>query len=136
MGFLIKAGMGLLLLAVLFIGFIMVASELAGETITLRSYRADGLAQETSLWVVEDQGQLWIRAGQPDSKWLARIRARPEVDVTRAGQEKHYRAVVVPGQLARINRLMAERYGWVDRALGMLRDSSASVPIRLEVIRR
>lgn len=136
MGFVIRAAMGLLLLALLAFGFVMLASEMAGETVTLRSYVEDGPSKETSLWVVDDRGQIWLRAGQPGSKWLARLSARPQVELIRGGVERRYRAVVMPRQRDRINRLMAEKYGWVDRMLGMMRDASAATPIRLDPIRR
>ena len=94
-----------------------------------------GRDHHTKLWVIEDHGQLWIRSGQESSEWFVRLKAKPRVSLERAGDKRDYRAIVVPKQRDRINRLMAERYGWADALIGIVRDSSATQPIRLDPVR-
>ena len=122
----------LLLLGVVFLGAVMSASELGGEVVVLRTYQEDGLARTTSLWIVEDRGQLWLRAGQPGSAWLARLQVNPDVELERGGRVTSYRAVPMPLQRDRINQLMAEKYGWADRLIDLTRDGSVAVPVRLD----
>jgi hypothetical protein len=120
----------------LFFGAIFLAGDLGGEVVVLMTTAGDdGGRRETKLWIVEDNGQLWLRAGQPDSEWLERLRARPHVTLVRNGAPRDYRAVAIPKQRERINRLMAERYGWADSLIGLVRDESETVPIRLDPVR-
>ena len=56
----------LLLVPFLLFGVSFVASE-SGEVVTLQTQGADGGPRETRLWVVEDGGKQWLRAGGPES---------------------------------------------------------------------
>ena len=114
-------------------GGILALSE-SGEVVVLETAEPDGGARHTRLWVVDDGGHRWLRAGQPRSPWLANLRARPQVSMTRGGKTERYRAVVVDDAAARarVNGLMARKYGLPDRIIGLLRDAEAVTPIRLE----
>jgi hypothetical protein len=120
--------------ALLFFGSIFAASELGGEVITLRTFRENGLASETSLWIVDDRGSLYIRAGMPDSKWLARVRGADRVQVVRDGVERDYRPTLILRLRDRVNRLMAEKYGWAEKLMGLMRNNEQTTPIRLDPI--
>ena len=85
--------------------------------------------------MVDDHKQIWIRSGQDSSSWFVRLKAQPRVTLERDGVSASYRAVVVPKQRDRINALMAERYGWADSLIGLVRDTSATQPIRLDPVR-
>jgi len=120
-------------LAVAYVGLMVGASELAEEVVVLRTFDAQGAAHETSLWIVEDaDGALWLRAGMPSSSWLERLRARPDVELVRAGTTALYTATPVPEERERIHALTRERYGIADRIISALRDGSQSVPVRLD----
>lgn len=116
-------------------GAFFLAGDLGGEVVVLTTTSAGGRQHETKLWIVEDHDQLWLRAGQPGSAWLTRLELEPRVKLERAGRTREYRAVVVPKQRERINRLMAERYGWADRLIGVVRDEAATMPVRLDPVR-
>ena len=123
----------LLVLAIAFVGAIFAASEFGGEVVNLRT--RDGSAERsTHLWVVDDAGFAWLRAGQPNSGWLKRIETNPEVIVERGGVATHFRAVPVhdPGVRDRIHALMREKYPFADRLISVIRDPNGSVPVRLE----
>lgn len=111
----------------------LVASE-SGEVVVLSTTDSQNAVHETRLWIVEHDGALWLRAGVPTSSWFQRLRAEPEVTLERAGVRRRYRAL--PSEDAavrdRIHARLAEKYGWADRLIGMMRDGSASVPVRLE----
>jgi hypothetical protein len=124
------------LAGVLFVGMIFLVSEMGAEIVTLRTTEVDGGTSETRLWVVDDGGFAWLRSGVPTAGWLARIEAHPEVEVERAGTWQKFRAVPVrdPAVRDRIHGLVAEKYGFVDRIIGMMRDGNKSVMIRLEPV--
>lgn len=126
----------LLLVVVVLLGGVMAASELGGEVVVLRTQDAGGEPVETRLWVVDHEGAQWLRAGMPDSGWLTRLEAQPMVEVVRAGRTGRYRAVPVrePAVRDRIHALMAEKYGLGDRLVSLMRDGSASVPVRLDPV--
>lgn len=122
-----------LVLALSFGGSIYGASELGGEIVTLRT--RDGAKEaETRLWVVDDGGFQYLRAGDPGSGWLQRIGLDPEVVVERNGVATRYRGVPVigdPEQPERLHARMREKYGIADRIVSVLGDRSLSVAVRL-----
>lgn len=125
-----------LALVVLFFGGIYAASELGGEIVTLTTFDAAGDPIETRLWVVDDAGSAWLRCGVPTSGWCGRMRANPDVRVSRGGAPQAFTAVLVtdPPVRDRIHALMAEKYGWADALIGMIRDGDASVAVRLDPV--
>jgi hypothetical protein len=129
-----------LALAVALMGAGMAASELGGEVVTLHTGHGGGTTA-THLWVVDDAGHPWLRAGSPRSGWLRRIDAEPTVVLDRAGQAFRARANPVPEPRVRdrINQLMREKYGFADRVVGLLvvltgGNRARAVPIRLDPI--
>lgn len=76
---------GLLALAlVVVMGVSMLASE-SGEVVVLTTKDAAGGPHETRVWIVDDGGALWLRAGNPTSRWLLAIQRDPTVEVERGG---------------------------------------------------
>ena len=107
----------------------------SGEVVVLETRDAAGAAHETRLWVVDHEGFAWLRTGDPKNPWLARLRANPEVAVTRAGVRREYRAVPSddPALRDRINALTLEKYGFAEQALrATMVDPAGTTPIRLE----
>ena len=117
-----------------FIGFIFVVSEFTKKMIMLRTYSPSGHSRDTSLWIVEDANSTYIRSGKPDSDWLHRLVENPRVGVIREGKQSIYTAHVEPRFRDRVNMLMAEKYGWIDRVLEVVRKPEGSVPVRLEPV--
>lgn len=121
-------------LGALFVGSIFAASELGGEVVRITTFGPGGAPFHTHVWVVDVDGTPWLRAGEPASGWLARIRSDPHVLVLRGGEEKHWLAVPVsdPAWRDRVQALMRQKYGWADRYIALIRDGSRSVPVRLD----
>jgi hypothetical protein len=118
-----------------FFGLVILASELAGEVVTVRSVAPDGAAKATRLWIVDDGGILWLRAGVPGEAWLAHVDHTPTITLERGGTSTRMRAVPVrdsPAIRERIHGLMRARYGNVDAFISTLRDGERSVMVRLE----
>jgi hypothetical protein len=122
--------LGLLMaLAVGFFGLQVIASE-SGEVVVL--YTDDGgEAATTRLWVVDDEGHQWLRAGA-ESGWYARLTARPEVELERDGVRRRYLAQVEPAMTPRINQLMKDKYAWREDVVSVLAGSrDEAMAIRL-----
>ena len=128
-------GLGIVAFAVIAVfGSVMVASEVGGEVVTISTWDDGGEPVTTRVWIVDDGGFAWLRAGQAQSGWLARIEAHPEIEVERGGRTETFRAVPVRDAAARdrIHELMAEKYGFADRLISTMRDPKGSVAIRLD----
>ncbi len=127
----------LLVLAGLIVGLVVFMAAFGvdeGEVVNLTTVDANGARFETQLWVVEEGGHLWLRAGRPAAHWLARLRAHPEVELQRGDDTAGFRAVPVddPATRAAVNRAMAAKYGRADHMIARVFDRENSVPIRLD----
>jgi hypothetical protein len=105
-----------------------------GEVVNLWTVDASGAQFETQLWIIEQNGTLYLRAGRPAARWLARLREHPEVRIERSGTTELYRAVPLddPATRAAVNQGMAQKYGQADRWMSRIFDRAQTVPIRLE----
>lgn len=121
----------LVALPVLFGLSILAASELGGEVVTLYTRDPGGGESRTSLWVVDHDGSQYLRAGDRGSSWFDRLRRAPEVRVERGGKTAVYQAVPTPELTPTIDALMAEKYGLADRFVGLIRDPSQSMAVKL-----
>ena len=113
---------------VLVMGGSIIASE-SGEVAVLRT---PDPTTETRLWIVDDAGQQWIRAGSPQSSWLLAIQQNPAVEVERDGQTAPYTAVPDVASRERLNELFAAKYGWADAYIAALFGREDATPIRLD----
>ena len=109
----------------------MVAAE-SGEVVVLRSSGPAGERRETRLWVVDREGEVWLRAGHDGSSWYRSLLRSPEVEVERGDEILAVRAVPVPEQRDAINALMSEKYGWADSYIGFFFSRDRAIPIRLD----
>ncbi len=105
----------------------------ANEVVLLRTADAAGHERDTRTWVADDGGFAWVEAANPDRPFLGQLRVRPMIDVVRAGVVHRCRAEPVPNPdgHALVRRLLAAKYGWADRWIGMLTDTSGSIAVRL-----
>ena len=125
-----------IVLAVTVILAIIIASETGIEVVTVHSKRQDGSVKKTRLWIAENAGQLWLRAGVPNEAWLEHIAREPVIGLERNGTVTSYRAVpsTDTGERDRVHALMRDRYGFNDRLISMIRDGSKSIAVRLEPV--
>jgi hypothetical protein len=107
-----------------------------GEIVTVETVDEAGRVHETQLWVAHLDRTPHLRAGNPESHWLERVRGQPEVDIGIWGGVHRFRATLQddPAVRERLNRAMARKYGLADDIWGLVSDRSQSVPIRLERI--
>lgn len=119
-------------IAVLFTAITLLALE-GREVVVVRTFDAQGQARETRTWIADEGGYAWIEAANPERPFLLQLQANPQVELRRAGTVHHCRADSTPnpeGHL-RIRRLLAAKYGWADRWIGWLTDTSGSLAVRL-----
>jgi len=121
----------LVLLFVLVMGLQQIAAE-SGEVVILTTTDAAGEPQTTRLWIVDRDGQQWLRAGVPQSGWFVRLQADSLIKLERDGITRSYVAVADPSLHAEINDLMNQKYGWADGYIGFLFGRDASVPVVLQ----
>ena len=127
----IRLAVALVLLFAVVMGLQQIASE-SGEVVILTTTDASGEPQTTRLWVVERDGQQWLRAGVPQSGWFVRLQADNLIKLERDGITRSYVAVPDLSLQAEINDLMSQKYGWADSYIGFLFGRDASVPVALQ----
>ena len=105
-----------------------------GELVTLQTRGLDGDRYETQLWVIEEEGELYLRAHYPGAKWLRRIRHQPEVELSRGDTRSPFlaRPLDDPELRRAVNRAMAAKYGLADRLASALWSPEKSILIHLD----
>jgi hypothetical protein len=124
---------GLVALAVAFGATTLLALE--GRDVAVLHTRDDaGNPRQTRVWVAESAGALWVEAATPERAFYRDLLVRPQVDVEHAGRALRMVARPEPGAAGheRIRSLLRARYGWADRWVALLQDTSRSVAIRLD----
>ena len=87
----------------------------------------------TPLWIVDAEAGTYLRAGSPDSAWVARMRSNPAVRLERSGSLQDVRLVEESTRLDSVHAMMAEKYGWADDFVALMSgDRSLSIAYRLE----
>ena len=105
-----------------------------GEVVTLITTDEQAHEHETGLWLVDVDGDSYLRAQSVDTAWWVRARRDPDVRMLRGERLAEYRAIPVDDAAIRtsVDEAMSEKYGWLNRALLFARDHCDSVAIRLE----
>jgi hypothetical protein len=120
-------------LIVIYLALIYAASE-SGEVVQLVTQDSQGQEATTRLWVAEDDGSMWLRADQ-GSGWYQRLithDAQNPAKVIRGDQRYEVVAKAEHVQIARLNALMAEKYGLGDSVVAALAGSPENgVAVRL-----
>jgi hypothetical protein len=105
----------------------------SGEIVELTTLDDRGRDHVTEVWIVDLPSGSYLRSGDPESRWLTRIRANPEISLEREGRELRYRAVPSEEGEVReqVNAAMAEKYGGADQFWVRVSNLETAVPIRL-----
>jgi hypothetical protein len=103
-----------------------------GEVATLYTTDGVGKTHTTSIWVIDHGHETWIRSLDPTSPWLDRLISDPEVRLQRGDALIAYHATPLTQRRARINALMAERYGWAEWILAKVEGRDEAVPVYLD----
>lgn len=132
LGTLIRLVGAVMILAVTALILQRVAAE-SGEVVLLRTIDSGKMA-ETRVWIVEEHGTTWLRAGRRQAGWYQMIMNNPVVEVERSGEVYEAHAFPIEGGewVDHVNALMLRKYGWADQVIGLWVDRSESVAIRLD----
>jgi hypothetical protein len=125
----VVAGIGL---ALAFGAITLLALE-GGEVVTVRTQDKGGAVRETRTWIVDEAGGSWIEVASPTRPFFWDLLANPDFELWRGGRWQRCRALVAgnPQGHVRIRKLLAAKYGWKDRWIGMLADTRGSVALRI-----
>jgi pyridoxamine 5'-phosphate oxidase-like protein len=131
--------LALVAILVAWLGSLMyLGSPAAGEVVTVTTLDAGGTRHQTPVWIVDREGQPWLRAGNAESAWVARLRANPQIEIERNGSTTAYRASPAPEATAEVDALMRAKYGAKDVLVGWLMPGSrkSTLALRLEPVSR
>ncbi|MCK6554290.1 hypothetical protein L6Q96_06840 [Candidatus Binatia bacterium] len=126
-----------LLAAILLVAVVAAVSLLAAEAkevVLLATVADDGSKRTTRIWIADTPQGTLIEAAHPDRPFLAHLRARPQVELTRGDRVVQCTAAELPNPQGHeaVRRAFREKYGWADRWIGYLDDLSHSIAIRLQ----
>jgi hypothetical protein len=109
-------------------------AALEGGGVAILTTQGEQGDRGTRTWVARAEGAFWIEAADETGPFLHDLRRDPGAVLRRAGRAYRCRAEVVPNPAGhrRIRGLLRERYGWRDRWVGWLTDTSGSRAIRLD----
>lgn len=108
----------------------MIASESA-EVVVLTTKTSSGEAQETRLWIVDHEGNQWLRSGSEIQSWYRNILEQSDVEIFRDSETETYTALPTENYREAVNGLMREKYGWADSYIGFFFSRDNAIPIRL-----
>jgi hypothetical protein len=108
----------------------MIASE-SGEVVVLYTQDNAGEQFSTRLWIVDHEGDAWLRAGSEQAGWYKRLMVLPEIELFRRSDRRSLSAKIEPAYGATINGLMAKKYGWRDAYVGFFFSRDDAIPVRL-----
>jgi hypothetical protein len=100
---------------------------------TVETRQADGTLRQTHVWYVEPDGELWLEAGSPENGWFRDVLENPVLTFGAEQRAGRYRAQPLGGAARhqKVRELIRAKYGFRDRWVGGLVDTSRSVAVRL-----
>ena len=105
----------------------------SGGVAVIETRTADDSVRFTHVWYTEPDGELWLEAGTPENGWFIDIQENADVRFETDGHSVHYiaRPEEDPSGHDRIRFLIRAKYGFRDRWVGLVVDTSRSVAVRL-----
>ena len=105
----------------------------SGGVAVIETRTADDSVRFTHVWYTEPNGELWLEAGTPENSWFIDIQENPDVRFEANGRSARYIARPVEDLSShdRIRSLIQAKYGFRDRWVGLVVDTSRSVAVRL-----
>jgi hypothetical protein len=126
---------GLVAVAVGVLSLVTWSALEGNEVVVLRTYNPEGEAFGSRVWVVDDSADvIWIEAANETKPLFVRLVGEPRVELQRNGRWFALRATPVlnADSHVELRRMLAAKYGWRDRWIGHLVDTSASIAVRLD----
>lgn len=125
--------LGVLVAVPVVFGALTLAALEGQEVVVVHTRDASGAVRATRTWIADEAGYAWVEAADDARPFLRHLEADPEVELRRHGTRHRCHALQVanPEGHERVRRLLARKYGWADRWIGLLVDTSASSAVRL-----
>jgi hypothetical protein len=126
----------ILVLVVALVAFVAVtwwALEANGVAI-VQTMRRDGTVRVTHVWYVQSDSETLLEAGTPENGWFVDAGRDPNIAIVEpAALAGRYTVEVLPNPDGhdRIRSSMRDKYGWRDRWIGTVFDTSRSIAVRL-----
>ena len=100
-----------------------------GEVVRLITHDTVGQPLDTELWIADLPAGAYLRAGNSNVKWRARLSSGGAASLERNGESVLIETFVVEDAktLAAVDRAMAEKYGAADRMWGVIRSDDLVV---------
>ena len=97
------------------------------DTVQVITKNQDGTLKTTTVWLAVVDGQGYIRTG--NTRWWANIERDRDVTLRIQDSEYPLRVELVddPGLSQRVEDAFRAKYGWVDRALDLVRSGSPHI---------
>lgn len=97
-----------------------------GEVVHLITMDETGQPRDTQLWIVEVDGQSYLRAGGDDLAWLGRLQTGKSASLKRDGKAvKIASSIETAADIrARVDSAMSEKYGFADGVWDVVRSSN------------
>jgi hypothetical protein len=106
------------------------------EEIEIETRRKTGQARQTTIWIVVDEGRVYVRSVRgPGGKWYQRLRRDPQGAVHLAGARTPVRAVPVgdAAEIERVSEALRRKYARYSGPLAnMLRPDTLPTTLQLE----
>lgn len=113
---------------------ILIGQSASSELVVLKTRDIDRQDFYTTLWAVDEDRWIWLRAISPNSPWLEHLSSGKPVELERNGETTRYEVSVIhdPRIRRQVDAWMREKYGLADRARELVwgRDT---VPVKLEL---
>ena len=105
----------------------------SGGVAVIQTQSASGTLRSTHVWYTEPNDELWLEAGTPENAWFQDVQENPAVtfEADRLSGRYVARPVEGPSGHTRIRDLIREKYGFRDRWVGLIVDTSRSVAVQL-----
>jgi len=105
----------------------------SGGVAVIETRTPEGGVRSTHVWYTEPTQELWLEAGTPENAWFQDVQENPVLTFKTNGHSLRYvaRPVDDPSGHRRIRSLIREKYGFRDRWVGFIVDTSRSVAVRL-----
>ncbi len=105
----------------------------SGDVAVIETRTPEGTVRSTHVWYTEPNEELWLEAGTPENAWFQDVQKNAAVTFKASGRSARYlaRPVDHPSGHTRIRALIRDKYGFRDRWVGLIVDTSRSVAVHL-----
>lgn len=105
-----------------------------GEVAHLETRDESGQISDVDVWIVEIDGVLYLRANNRHADWVSSVLTGSESELRREAGTLSVRATVQADPLLgqRVDRAMAQKYGFVENLWDWVVDPDATLVLRLD----